>query len=68
MFFLAVPPALLIRRTRPLLALLWSFVPSMTYGVVAMIAEDAYGGLVTMAVALSSRSIRCIDGVRAVPA
>jgi signal transduction histidine kinase len=51
-FFVAVPPALLIRRIHPLWALLVAFVPISVYGVIESQAEGVYGGLVTMAFAL----------------
>lgn len=51
-FFVAVPPALLVRRTHPLRALLIAFVPTIVYGVVVSHAEDVYGGIISMAFAL----------------
>ena len=51
-FFLTVPPALLVRRTQPLLALMWSFVPTLLFGMIASLAENVYGGLATTAFAL----------------
>jgi signal transduction histidine kinase len=51
-FFVAVPPALLVRRTHPLWALSTAFVPITVYSVIMSQTEDVYGGLVTMAVAL----------------
>ena len=47
-----VLPALLIRRTRPLLAVVLAFVPMLSYGVVVAQYEDYGGGLVTGGVAL----------------
>lgn len=51
-FFATVPPALLVRRTRPLFALLWGFVPTLTYGVVVALADGTFGGLISMSVIL----------------
>ena len=51
-FFVAVPPALLVRRTHPLWALVASFIPAVGYGVVVSQAEDVFGGLMAMAFAL----------------
>lgn len=51
-FFVAVPPALLVRRTHPLAALIWSFVPSMAFGIVVARVDGVYYGLITMVVAL----------------
>jgi signal transduction histidine kinase len=52
MFFAVAPPAILLRRTHPLLATLWGFAPTMAFGVAASVAEGAFGGLTTTAVIL----------------
>ncbi|MDW3213154.1 MAG: histidine kinase [Ilumatobacteraceae bacterium] len=52
MFFVAVPPAILVRRTRPLLATLWGFTPTIAFGVVAALWVGAFGGLNLVAVIL----------------
>jgi signal transduction histidine kinase len=51
-FFVVVPPTLLVRRTHPLWALLAAFIPITVYGVVVSHAEGVYGGLMAMAFAL----------------
>lgn len=51
-FFLAVPIALLVRRTHPLFAVLWGFITTLLFAAVASQVADAYGGLVTTAVVL----------------
>lgn len=51
-FFVSVPPALLVRRTHPLWALLAAFIPAVAYGVVVSQAEDVFGGLMAMGFAL----------------
>lgn len=51
-FFVAVPPALLVRRVRPLAATLWGFVPTIMFGVAVATAEGVSGGLTSTAVIL----------------
>ena len=52
MFFVAVPPAVLMRRRWPLLATCWAFVPTLSFGVLAAIVQGKFGGLNTTAVLL----------------
>ena len=52
MFFLTVPPALMLRRTHPLLATVWGFAPTMAFGIAGAVALDEFGGLTTTAVIL----------------
>jgi signal transduction histidine kinase len=51
-FFLSVPPALLLRRTRPLFATIWGFAPTLTYGAVVAVLAGTFGGIITTAVVL----------------
>lgn len=44
-FLISIPPALLLRRSRPLLALFIGFVPNLAYGAAIAAAEDVFGGL-----------------------
>jgi signal transduction histidine kinase len=52
MFFVAVPPAILLRRSHPLLATIWGFAPTIAFGVAAAAAAGAFGGVMTTAVIL----------------
>lgn len=51
-FFASVPPALWVRRTRPLLALVWSFVPTLAYGAAVAALAGNFGGIMTVSIAL----------------
>ena len=52
-FFCSVPPALLLRRTRPLLAVILGFVPALAYdAVVDAVEEGELGDIFTMMVVL----------------
>ncbi len=51
-FFVAMPPALLFRRTRPLAATLWGFVPTIAFGAAVATAEGVFGGLSSTSVIL----------------
>ncbi|MEJ7799052.1 MAG: sensor histidine kinase [Ilumatobacter sp.] len=52
MFFATAPPAILFRRTRPLAATLWGFLPTIAFGAAVAIAEGVFGGLISTAVIL----------------
>jgi signal transduction histidine kinase len=51
-FFVAAPLAILYRRTHPLRALLWAFVPTIAFGVLVAVLEGRFGGVITTAVVL----------------
>ena len=51
-FFASMPAALLIRRTRPLAAVLLGFAPAMALSTAISITEGVFGGLGTMIVVL----------------
>lgn len=51
-FFVSIPPSLLLRRVRPLLAMVWGFVPGLAYGAVVAAFEGYFGGIMTMGVVL----------------
>lgn len=51
-FFASIPTSLLLRRARPLLALVWGFVPGLAYGAVVAAFEGFFGGIMTMGVVL----------------
>lgn len=50
--FFLVLPSLMIRRTRPLLAIFWAFVPTVAFSYAVELAEGVFGGLVATAVVL----------------
>lgn len=52
MFFVAAPPALLLRRSHPLLATVWGFAPTIAFGVAAAVAAGEFGGVMITAVIL----------------
>ncbi|MFV0257390.1 MAG: sensor histidine kinase [Acidimicrobiales bacterium] len=52
LLLVTAPPALLARRTHPLAATLWAFVPAMVFGVVVAQSGGVFGGLMTSAVVL----------------
>ncbi len=52
MFFVAAPPAILLRRTRPLLATFWGFAPTVAFGVAAAVSVGAFGGITVTGVIL----------------
>lgn len=52
LFFLTVPAALMARRTHPLAATFWAFIPTMAFGVAVAAAEGVFGGLIATAVML----------------
>lgn len=52
LFFLTIPPALLMRRTRPLAAVVLGFGPTLAFGVVSAMTVGVFGGLSTSAVIL----------------
>ena len=52
MFFVAAPPALLLRRSHPLLATIWGFAPTIAFGVAAADAVGEFGGVMATSVIL----------------
>ena len=52
MFFLAAPPAILLRRSRPLLATFWGFAPTIAFGVAAAVTVGSFGGITSTSVIL----------------
>lgn len=51
-FFVSIPGALLVRRTRPLAATVWGFASTMTFSAAMALTVDVFGGLITTAVML----------------
>lgn len=51
-FAVSVPPALLVRRTRPLLAMFVGFLPNLVYGAAIAAAHLVFGGLMSTGVVL----------------
>lgn len=51
---IAIPPSLLMRRTRPLLACAWGFAITLAFGFVTALAEDTFSSLNSTAVILVS--------------
>ena len=52
MFFVATPPAILLRRSHPLFATVWGFASTIAFGVVAALAVGKFGGVTATAVIL----------------
>ena len=52
MFFVAIPPAILLRRSHPLFATVWGFASTIAFGVVAAVAVGEFGGVTATAVIL----------------
>jgi signal transduction histidine kinase len=52
MFFVAAPPAILLRRSDPLFATLLGFAPTIAFGVAASVAEGEFGGVMATSVIL----------------
>lgn len=52
MFFVTLPPAILVRRTQPLLATVWAFAPTMVFGAAMALFTDAFGSLMSVGVLL----------------
>lgn len=52
LFFVSIPTALLVRRTRPLAATVWGFASTMGFSIAAALTIGVFGGLITTSVIL----------------
>ena len=51
-FFVSIPAALLLRRTRPLAATVWGFATTMSFSIAMALTVDVFGGLIATSVML----------------
>lgn len=51
-FFVSIPVALLVRRTRPLAATVWGFASTMSFSIAMALTVDVFGGLLATSVML----------------